>query len=362
MLPHRRQDPPAATPERGLDNRPTGRPPRRRLAWGAMRRLLLAATLATAVLPVPAAGAATTFGSDLSQPLSSNGRCTRTPCSVVTATRAGGAAETGSPIDGVLVRVRFRYAGDGAAGAFRVLRTVGATTLRNVGPELPFAVPANAAGDVFSFDVRHPIERGDRIGLAADASFTGDRYLAFGGDRSCQVRQTGTAGADGLHAAGTDAEYVNAACELIVQGTVEPDADGDGRGDETQDSDDDNDRVRDAVERRRGTSTIDLDTDDDGLSDLREPRLRLDPRRSDTDRDRLPDGLELGLRRGISDPPGDVRGTDRRRFRADRDPRTRTSPRRSDTDGDGRKDGAEDRDRDGRVDRGESDPRRRGDR
>lgn len=327
-----------------------------RLAWDAMRRLLVPAVLALVALPAPAAGAATTFGSDVAQV--PDARCPQLPCSIVTATRAGGVAETGSPIDGVLVGVRLAYAGDGASGAFRVLRTTRDATLRSVGFELPFSVPASAEPGVFAFETARPIARGDRIGLGADASFAGDSYVALGGDRACHVRQAG-AGSDGTHAPGTDADYATAACELLVEGTVERDADRDGRGDETQDADDDGDRVPDAVERERRTSTVDVDTDDDGLSDLREPRLRLDPRRADSDRDGLPDGLELGVRRGLADPAGEARGTDRRRFRPDRDPRTRTSPLRPDSDRDGRRDGAEDRNRNGRVDRGETDPRRR---
>ena len=51
-------------------------------------------------------------------------------------------------------------------------------------------------------------------------------------------------------------------------------------------------------------------------------------------------------------------GTDRRRFRPDLDPRTKTNPLRRDTDGDGRTDGREDRNHNGRRDRGETNPLR----
>lgn len=322
-----------------------------------MRTALLLSLLAALALPA-SAGAAASFGSDVTQEPSADGHCVAYPCSLVTQAGTGGTAGTAAPFDGVLVRVRLAYRGDGASGSFRVLRGAGPALL-NVAPELPFSVPASAATQVFSFDVAHPLRRGDRVGLAADASFGDDAYAVVGGQRACQLRQAGTAGADGAHAPGSSAEYVTTACELLVEGTVERDADRDGRGDESQDADDDGDRVPDVDERRRGTSTLDLDSDDDGLSDGREPRLGLDPRRADTDRDRLPDGLELGLRRGLADPPGPVRGTSARRFRRDRDPRTRTSALRADTDRDGVIDGREDRDRDGRRDRGETDPRRR---
>lgn len=124
------------------------------------------------------------------------------------------------------------------------------------------------------------------------------------------------------------------------------------------------DRDRDGLsagrERARRTSDIDRDSDDDGLSDGAEVRrTHTDPHRRDSDRDGLPDGLERGVTRAVGDPPGPVRGTDRRRFDRDADPRTRTDPRRRDSDRDGLFDGREDANRNGRRDRGESDPRRR---
>lgn len=113
-------------------------------------------------------------------------------------------------------------------------------------------------------------------------------------------------------------------------------------------------------ERTLGTSDLDRDSDDDGLSDTREaPRGGTYPSRRDSDRDGLSDGVEQGVRRPVADPPGRVRGTSRARFRADADPRTRTNAAHRDTDRDGRADGREDANHNGRVDRGERDPRRR---
>jgi membrane protein implicated in regulation of membrane protease activity len=140
------------------------------------------------------------------------------------------------------------------------------------------------------------------------------------------------------------------------------DADGDGAADAC-DRDDDDDRLSDAAERRLNTSSADLDSDDDGLTDAREDRKRdgrrrqreTHPARYDTDHDRLPDGLELGLRHGVADPPGLVAGSGQR-FRRDRDPQTTTSPLRRDTDHGGVPDGDEDRNRNGRLDPGETDP------
>ena len=81
----------------------------------------------------------------------------------------------------------------------------------------------------------------------------------------------------------------------------------------------------------------------------------------DTDRDRLSDGIERGLRRGVADPEGPIAGTGRR-FRRDRDPRSKTNPLKRDTDNGGVPDGVEDRNRNGRVDEGETNPTRGGDR
>ena len=73
------------------------------------------------------------------------------------------------------------------------------------------------------------------------------------------------------------------------------------------------------------------DSDGDGLSDEREAKLGTSPMDADTDSDGLPDGLEV---------------------------KTKTDPVNSDTDYDGVPDGIEDADQDGRVDSGETDPRK----
>jgi hypothetical protein len=146
-------------------------------------------------------------------------------------------------------------------------------------------------------------------------------------------------------------------CPLIASPN-QSDVDLDGPGD-ICDPDDDNDHLSDDAERLLGTSRTDRDADDDGVSDGVEEMLGTNPLRLDSDRDGLTDGQELGVRRGQPDPTGPVVGTDRRRFRRDLDPRSHTNPRRRDTDNDGLPDTREDRNRNGRRDRGETDPRRR---
>jgi Thrombospondin type 3 repeat len=144
-------------------------------------------------------------------------------------------------------------------------------------------------------------------------------------------------------------------CPTDANGGQE-DADLGGGGDAC-DSDDDNDGLSDPREAALGTVATDADSDDDGLGDAAERRTS--PARSDTDRDGLPDGLELGLRSGVADPPGAATGTDAARFRPDRHPRSKTNPLKRDTDRDRLRDGREDRNRNGRRNRGETDPRRR---
>jgi hypothetical protein len=144
--------------------------------------------------------------------------------------------------------------------------------------------------------------------------------------------------------------------------------DGDAEGDAC-DADDDNDRVSDAAEARLGTSSSDLDSDDDGLRDGQEDRngdgrkgkRETHPARFDTDRDGLGDGLERGVARGVADPPGPIAGTGKR-FRRDRHPRSKTSAVRADTDRGSVPDGREDKNGNGRVDKGETDPGKAGDR
>jgi outer membrane protein OmpA-like peptidoglycan-associated protein len=124
-----------------------------------------------------------------------------------------------------------------------------------------------------------------------------------------------------------------------------PDADADG--------------LPDATEALAGTDPRDADTDDDGLvdGDESEPISDTDgdgdvnAADADSDGDGVGDGVERGVTRA-------GRGTDATRFTADADPATTTNPLRSDSDGDGRTDGAEDIDGNGRQDPGETDPTR----
>ncbi|HCF59187.1 MAG TPA: hypothetical protein DFS52_14495 [Myxococcales bacterium] len=96
------------------------------------------------------------------------------------------------------------------------------------------------------------------------------------------------------------------------------------------------------------------DTDCDGLSDAEEFAItyhdgrKTSPTNPDTDGDGILDGVEVGRVAPIA-------GTGCT-FQGDADPSTITSPVAADSDGDGIPDGVEDKNKNGRVDPGESDP------
>lgn len=106
------------------------------------------------------------------------------------------------------------------------------------------------------------------------------------------------------------------------------------------------------------TDPLDDDSDDDGLLDGNEDTDHngavgdgeTDPTDADTDDDYLLDGTE----RGLAAPQG--MDTDAAKFVPDADPSTTTDPTQKDTDGAGLYDGVEDRNGNGRIDEGETDP------
>jgi MYXO-CTERM domain-containing protein len=119
--------------------------------------------------------------------------------------------------------------------------------------------------------------------------------------------------------------------------------------------DSDGDGLTDAEERTLGTNPFDADTDDDGILDGEEVVEGADgfitnPLLADTDGDGLTDGQETGITTPWS------LDTDLSVFVPDADGRGGTDPAREDSDLDGIPDGEEDANRNGRVDRGETNP------
>lgn len=122
--------------------------------------------------------------------------------------------------------------------------------------------------------------------------------------------------------------------------------------------DNDGDGLTATQEALIGTSDNDIDSDDDGISDGAEVLIYLtNPLSPDTDGDGIFDGTEVGVTTPFPSVGG-ILGTDVSRgfFVPDEDPDTTTDPRNRDTDGGGRADGAEDFNRNGKIDDGETDP------
>jgi hypothetical protein len=123
--------------------------------------------------------------------------------------------------------------------------------------------------------------------------------------------------------------------------------------------DSDGDGLTDLVEEAAGMNPLDGDSDDDGVPDGQETSFNVDTDGdgiiNGLDPDSDNDGIMDGTERGITVP---APGTDTSKgfFIPDADPNTTTNPLLADTDGGGVADGAEDRNFDGRVDAGETNP------
>ncbi|WP_438017691.1 DUF3344 domain-containing protein [Sorangium sp. So ce315] len=141
----------------------------------------------------------------------------------------------------------------------------------------------------------------------------------------------------------------------IDEGETDPN-DGD---DDVPPVDTDGDGLSDALEDTIGTDPNDADSDDDGVPDGLEPNFSddhdgdglinaLDP---DSDDDGLFDGTELGR-----DCSGEGTDADAGTCIPDADPTTTTNPLDADTDNGGVSDGDEDKNHNGAIDEGETDP------
>ena len=208
------------------------------------RRLVFTALL-LALLPANA-GAAVTFGSDLSrEPLNGYG-CWLGGTFTQTGFELRSAA---APQDGVIVRWRMR-AGSGGSAPLRVVRKAADGTFIGIATSAPGVIDTEGydwADRTRTYPTRLPIKRGDYLGI--DVPVGGEIVTAFG-RLDAQVMWTGVPGSelrsfdprlrDGE--ARFPGQTVNcfdggsgADLELLVNADIERDADNDGFGDETQD-------------------------------------------------------------------------------------------------------------------------------
>ena len=204
----------------------------------------VAATVLASV--VVAAGAApaqagVTFGSNLS--LAPDSRCTTNACTVTQI--SGGSGTFQALADGVLVSFRIRHGPVGPTTA-----NVGFKVLSGSGPDFTFVSqtrlfpfpaanrPAGGITEVAEVDGNGrarglPIAAGQRIAaVVQDASGDPNQGVPF------TVEQPGaTLGVLAFdHVAGTASYNAVSPFEVLINATLEPDADRDGYGDETQDN------------------------------------------------------------------------------------------------------------------------------
>lgn len=198
--------------------------------------IVLGAAVAAAFALLPAAaGASTKIGaSDAEMNFQPTSFCSATlgnPCSWVTQKRVGGVSETAPTAPSVLTSVRIRTRMGGATLSVRVLHNTAISTYAN-SAETSFDVTPDASlsGHITEkTGLRMPMAAGDLLGVGYVR--TGDEvYMASAtGGEVCRK-------ADAAQPLGASLFY-GGGCSvaILIQGTIEPDADQDGFGDETQD-------------------------------------------------------------------------------------------------------------------------------
>jgi NADPH-dependent curcumin reductase CurA len=116
-------------------------------------------------------------------------------------------------------------------------------------------------------------------------------------------------------------------------------------------ADGDNDGLTDTEEGEFGTDPADADSDDDGLLDGEEKAAGTSGTKPDTDGDGIFDGTEAGKGCDNGDTNSKVGNCV-----PDADPSTTTDPTKKDTDAGSKADGNEDKNKNGQIDDGETDP------
>ena len=198
------------------------------------------------VMLLPATGsAAVVFGSPFSHEPANSGECALLgqPCTIVSSIHplpgSGDPDPGGAPANGVVtkVRLRARVAEKPTPVTFLVAnQAVSSPSSANasiaaVGPTVtlgPTEAIEEATGEtpIREFDVRMPIQKGQQLAIeGTDVQATYNQ----GGDRFSFIY------VPRLQLGQTEQPALETTGELLIQGTLEPDADGDGFGDETQD-------------------------------------------------------------------------------------------------------------------------------
>lgn len=144
---------------------------------------------------------------------------------VTTAVNTGTAT---SPVDGVIVRWRFKGSGGAGPHRLRVVKLQGGFDILPVRTSDPLDNPGNDGRLVRSEAVRIPVSAGDSLGIQTPPGAS-MLIKTFPG---LEALQFGAPPADGAPATADSSFGVNAP---MFSADVEPDADGDGFGDITQD-------------------------------------------------------------------------------------------------------------------------------
>jgi hypothetical protein len=212
-----------------------------------IRRLPIALALACGLLSTApgASSAAQVFGSPFTHEPANSGECAALgqPCTLVSFIHplpgSGDPYSGGAPSAGVVTKVRLRARVDDhptqvtfllanlAAGS----PTTASGSIAAVGPTVtlePTEAAEAASGEtpIREFAVRMPVQKGQQLAIqGTDVQATYNQ----GGDKFSFVF------APPLAAGQAPAPALETTGELLIQGTIEPDADGDGFGDETQD-------------------------------------------------------------------------------------------------------------------------------
>jgi len=207
-------------------------------------RLVAAAVAAGALLVLPASGqAAQVFGSGFVNEPTQRGCEMLGPCTIaafVEIPREGQLVNGGAPSDGVITRLRIRakVENPNTQVTFRVVNIApvadgeggksATASATGTGPTVTLQTTGAQPIPIQEFAARLPVKRGQHLAIDAPSNLEAT-FDNSGSKFSYEFAPPLALGAP----ARTSNNFLG---ELLVQGTIESDADGDGFGDETQDA------------------------------------------------------------------------------------------------------------------------------